>query len=47
MIEPAGVTIGTSLVIYIFALSMKISELRNRSSPKNYCSELTYKRKIN
>ena len=45
--EPTGVVIGTSLVIFIFALSMKISELRNRSSPKNYCSELTYKRKIN
>ena len=45
--EPIGVVIGTSLVIFIFALSMKISELRNRSSPKNYCSELTYKRKIN
>ena len=47
MIEPAGVTIGTSLIIYIFAGLMKITESRNRSSPKNYCSELTYKRKIN
>ena len=47
MVEPTGAVIGTSLVVFIFALSMKISELRNRSSPKNYCSELTYKRKIN